>query len=84
MLAEGVSNPAEIDAIWAYAMKTEKLPCRMMDWAGLDRVGEREEYYVQNRGLDRKHLDLLGNEYLSKGKSGSSSDKRGLYPPRTN
>ncbi|KAL4938600.1 hypothetical protein BDV06DRAFT_231660 [Aspergillus oleicola] len=84
ILAEGVSVPEEIDAIWAEMFINGKvLPCRMMDSVGLDTVAFIESHYVSERGLSTdKSVDFLQREYLDKGKLGNKSSSGGLYPPK--
>ncbi|KAK4158693.1 hypothetical protein QBC43DRAFT_348462 [Cladorrhinum sp. PSN259] len=51
-VAEGVANPAQIDAVWASAMKAESVPCQAMDRVGLETVAHIEDSYIKERGLD--------------------------------
>ncbi|KAI3031415.1 hypothetical protein CBS147347_2169 [Aspergillus niger] len=54
ILAEGVSEPAEIDLLWRemFGRKESLPPCRLMDAVGLDTVADIEENYVRERRLD--------------------------------
>ncbi|KAF9876785.1 hypothetical protein CkaCkLH20_05631 [Colletotrichum karsti] len=81
ILAEGVSSPEEIDALFIELAKRGKGPCEMMDEVGLDTVAFIEKHYVKERGLSPSNtVDFLDREYLSKGKLGHKSVKGGLYP----
>lgn len=82
VLAEGVSEPAEIDKIWIELFKSKYAPCSMMDTVGLDTVMFIEQHYVDERHLDGKlSLEYIKNEFVVKGKLGAKSGKGGLYPP---
>ncbi|KAK4155077.1 hypothetical protein C8A00DRAFT_32068 [Chaetomidium leptoderma] len=82
ILAEGVSDPAQIDLLWANMFKAQVSPCRLMDQIGLDTVAFIEDNYIQERKLDGTlTVDWLRHHYLDQGKKGLKSDKGGLYPP---
>ncbi|RDW93856.1 putative 3-hydroxyacyl-CoA dehydrogenase [Aspergillus mulundensis] len=83
ILAEGVSVPEEIDAMWKTMFITgEVLPCQMMDLIGLDTVAFIEQHYIKERGLSsEKTVDYLTQNYLDKGKLGTKCAQGGLYPP---
>ncbi|KAL5044012.1 hypothetical protein BDW71DRAFT_216028 [Aspergillus fruticulosus] len=83
ILAEGVSVPEEIDAMWrTMFVQGEVSPCKMMDAVGLDTVAFIEQHYIQERGLSSdKTVDYLEENYLSKGKLGTKCSLGGLYPP---
>ncbi|KAJ5120554.1 uncharacterized protein N7515_009942 [Penicillium bovifimosum] len=83
ILAEGVSVPEEIDAMWKELfLKGGNLPCQTMDNVGLDTVAFIESHYVNERGLSpEKTVDFLKSKYLDHGKLGSKCSKGGLYPP---
>ncbi|KAJ5952388.1 Dehydrogenase multihelical [Penicillium vulpinum] len=82
ILAEGVSVPDEIDAMWGELfVKAGTLPCQTMDNVGLDTVAFIEGHYVEERGLSpEKTVDFLKKNYLSEGKLGTKCSKGGLYP----
>lgn len=80
VLREGVSGPSEIDRVFREMYGARQGPCQMMDNVGLDTVGHIEEHYVQERGLDRKPLDWLEENFIKPGKLGNKSGKGGLYP----
>ncbi|KAJ5200175.1 Dehydrogenase multihelical [Penicillium cf. griseofulvum] len=82
ILAEGVSVPEEIDAMWSELfIKGGTLPCRTMDNVGLDTVAFIEGHYVTERGLSpEKTVNFLKNNYLDHGKLGTKCSKGGLYP----
>lgn len=46
---------------------------------GLDTVENIEAHYVQERHLDRSHLDWLHDKYIVPGKLGKKSANGGLY-----
>ncbi|CAI7652423.1 unnamed protein product [Penicillium glandicola] len=81
ILAEGVSVPGEIDAVWhELCVKGGILPCREMDDIGLDTVALIESHYVEERGLSpEKTVDFLKANYLDHGMLGTKCSKGGLY-----
>lgn len=82
ILAEGVSDPAEIDRLWQNMFHTDVAPCKMMDGVGLDTVAFIEDNYIRERGLDGKlTVDWLRENYISQGKLGKKSEKGGLVTP---
>ncbi|EGO51350.1 hypothetical protein NEUTE1DRAFT_132332 [Neurospora tetrasperma FGSC 2508] len=84
-LAEGVSDAAEIDALWAHMFQTSVVPCQMMDRVGLDTVAFIEDNYINERKLDGSlTVDWLRNHYITQGKLGlKTPEQGGLYPPST-
>ncbi|CEN59308.1 hypothetical protein ASPCAL01760 [Aspergillus calidoustus] len=84
ILAEDVSSPEEIDLLWTnmFQLPESLPPCRLMDKIGLTTVALIEDNYIQERGLDSSMtVDWLRENYIEKGKTGSSSEKGGLYDP---
>jgi 3-hydroxyacyl-CoA dehydrogenase len=82
ILAEGVSDPAEIDKLWKHMFQAEVAPCEMMDRVGLDTVAFIEDNYIRERKLDSKlTVDWLRENYISQGKLGKKSNEGGLLPP---
>ncbi|KAE8334728.1 hypothetical protein BDV24DRAFT_156629 [Aspergillus arachidicola] len=83
IIAQGVSDPEEIDTLWAEMFGHEKPgPCAMMDSVGLDTVAFIEDNYIQERHLDGTDtVDFLRRNYIQQGKLGAKSGKGGLYPP---
>ncbi|KAK4208589.1 hypothetical protein QBC37DRAFT_452331, partial [Rhypophila decipiens] len=83
ILAEGISDAPQIDALWEHMFQARVLPCKLMDQIGLDTVAFIEDNYIQERGLDTKlTVDFLRDNYISQGKLGQKAgDKGGLYPP---
>ncbi|KAL6879315.1 hypothetical protein J3F83DRAFT_768563 [Trichoderma novae-zelandiae] len=83
ILAEGVSVPKEIDALWTEMFVNSRLlPCRTMDLVGLDTVAFIENHYIAEFGLSpEKTVDFLKKNYLEHGKLGAKCAKGGLYPP---
>lgn len=81
VLAEGVSTPEQIDAVWLEMFSGGNAgPCAMMDAVGLDTVNFIENHYVKERDLhEGKMLEFL-KSYIDKGKIGAKSGKGGLYP----
>lgn len=81
ILAEGVSVPEEIDAIWSEAWGNNKFgPAAMMDNVGLDTVSFIEQHYIAERGLPNQPVDFL-KSFIEDGRLGVKSSKGGLYPP---
>jgi 3-hydroxyacyl-CoA dehydrogenase len=82
IMAEGVSEPKEIDKLFQTMFKDNPVgPCGMMDAVGLDTVAFIEDNYVQERHLDPTARDWLQKNFVEKGKLGAKSGKGGLYPP---
>lgn len=81
ILAEGVSDPSEIDLLWEHMFKNGPLPCQLMDQVGLDTVAFIEDNYIQERGLPSTTVDWIRKEYIDQGRLGKKSEKGGLYPP---
>ncbi|KAJ4331337.1 hypothetical protein N0V87_009233 [Didymella glomerata] len=81
IMAEGVSEPKEIDKLFMTMFKDNPNgPCGMMDAVGLDTVAFIENNYVQERHLDPTARDWLQKNYVDHGKLGAKSGKGGLYP----
>ncbi|RDL35487.1 Uncharacterized protein BP5553_07418 [Venustampulla echinocandica] len=60
VLAEGVANPQELDAIFKDVLKSPKGPCEQMDIVGLDVVYDIEKHYCEIRpGLPKEATELL-------------------------
>lgn len=52
-----------------------------MDEVGLDTVALIEDHYIEERHLDgRLTADWLRENYVSRGRLGTKSDRGGLYP----
>jgi 3-hydroxyacyl-CoA dehydrogenase len=84
-LAEGVSEPKEIDILWQNMFLNCAPPCRLMDEIGLDTVALIEDHYVEERQLDgRMTVDWLREKYVSKGLLGNKSVLGGLYSAEKN
>ncbi|RAR02113.1 YWTD domain-containing protein [Stemphylium lycopersici] len=82
IMAEGVSEPEEIDRLFQIMFKDNPQgPCAMMDAVGLDTVTFIENNYVQERGIDPTARDWVQKNFVDKGKLGAKSGKGGLYPP---
>ncbi|KAK4183952.1 hypothetical protein QBC35DRAFT_77161 [Podospora australis] len=82
ILAEGVSDIAEVDRLWEHMFKAEVLPGKLMDQVGLDTVAFIEDNYINERRLDPTlTVDWLRENYINKGRLGlKSGDAGGLYP----
>ncbi|KAI1859000.1 hypothetical protein JX265_004607 [Neoarthrinium moseri] len=79
ILAEGVSDPEQIDELWKHMFQAEVAPCGMMDQVGLDTVAFIEDNYIRERKLDGKlTVDWLRDNYVSQGKLGKKSANGGL------
>ena len=82
ILAQGVSEPREIDQLFLTMFKDNPAgPCGMMDAVGLDTVAFIEDNYVQERKIDPTPRDWLQRNFVEQGKLGAKSGKGGLYPP---
>jgi 3-hydroxyacyl-CoA dehydrogenase len=82
IMAEGVSDPKEIDKLFLTMFKDNPVgPCGMMDAVGLDTVAFIEDNYVRERHGDATARDWLQKNFVDKGKLGAKSGKGGLYPP---
>ncbi|KAL2845649.1 hypothetical protein BJY01DRAFT_263563 [Aspergillus pseudoustus] len=82
ILAEDVSSPEEVDLLWTnmFQLPESLPPCRLMDKIGLTTVALIEDNYIQERGLDgHMTVNWLRENYIDKGKIGSSCEKGGLY-----
>ncbi|KAF2124578.1 YWTD domain-containing protein [Dothidotthia symphoricarpi CBS 119687] len=81
ILAEGVSEPREIDKLFLTMFKDNPQgPCGMMDAVGLDTVAFIEDNYVQERHSDPTARDWVRKNFVDEGKLGAKSGKGGLYP----
>ncbi|KAH8690712.1 hypothetical protein BGW36DRAFT_401091 [Talaromyces proteolyticus] len=80
ILAEGVTDPKEIDELFVELFGAKTGPCAAMDGVGLDTVALIEENYIKERGLPSYPVDWLRKNYVSQGKIGAKSGKGGLYP----
>jgi 3-hydroxyacyl-CoA dehydrogenase len=82
IMAEGVSDPEQIDKMWKSMFKAQISPCTMMDQIGLDTVALIEENYIQERHLDPTLTTVwLRKNFIDQGKLGAKSSRGGLYPP---
>ncbi|KAI1879166.1 hypothetical protein JX265_002120 [Neoarthrinium moseri] len=82
VLAEGVSTPEELDAVWTEMfVKTGATPCASMDAVGLDTVSFIEKHYIEERGLKDPGVIPYLQKYIDEGKLGAKSSLGGLYPP---
>jgi 3-hydroxybutyryl-CoA dehydrogenase len=78
LVAEGVSTPADLDAMWMINMHTPIGPFRLMDKVGLDVVLDIENHYaVENPHLSESPRTLL-HKYVDAGLLGVKSGK-GFY-----
>jgi 3-hydroxyacyl-CoA dehydrogenase len=81
IMAEGVSDPKEIDKLFLNMFKDNPVgPCGVMDAVGLDTVAFIEDNYVKERNGDPTARDWLQKNFVDKGKLGAKSGKGGLYP----
>ncbi|MYT73479.1 MULTISPECIES: 3-hydroxyacyl-CoA dehydrogenase family protein [unclassified Streptomyces] len=82
VVAEGVSNPADIDAMWKINMGTPQGPFRLMDQVGLDVVLDIENHYAaENPHLPTGPRELL-HRYVDAGHLGVKTG-RGFYTDYT-
>lgn len=78
VVAEGVSTPADIDAIYRNVFGTTFGPFQLMDQVGLDVVLDIEENYATERpGIPQGPRQVL-REYIAQGRLGKKSG-RGFY-----
>ena len=77
VVAEGVAEPQDVDALFADLFKSEITPFRFMDEVGLDVVLDLENHYCEVAGIENKSAPML-QEYIAKGWLGVKSG-RGFY-----
>jgi 3-hydroxybutyryl-CoA dehydrogenase len=77
VVAEGVAEPRDVDALFADLFKSEITPFRFMDEVGLDVVLEIENHYCELAGVENKSAPML-QEYIARGWLGAKSG-RGFY-----
>jgi 3-hydroxybutyryl-CoA dehydrogenase len=78
VVAENVSTPEEVDAIYKRVLNVPSGPFRLMDSVGLDVVLDIEEHYAAERtGIPEGPRKLL-REYISRGWLGEKTG-RGFY-----
>ena len=77
VVAEGVAEPRDVDALFADVFKSEITPFRFMDEVGLDVVLDIENHYCELAGVENKSAPML-QEYIAKGWLGVKSG-RGFY-----
>ena len=77
VVAEGVAEPRDVDALFADLFKSEITPFRFMDEVGLDVVLEIENHYCKLAGVENKSAPML-EEYIAKGRLGVKSG-HGFY-----
>lgn len=66
VVAEGVAEPRDVDALFADLFKSEITPFRFMDEVGLDVVLDIENHYCELAGVENKSAPML-QEYIAKG-----------------
>ncbi|MGO4228962.1 3-hydroxyacyl-CoA dehydrogenase family protein, partial [Arthrobacter sp. YAF34] len=77
VVAEGVAEPQDVDALFADVFKSETTPFRFMDEVGLDVVLDIENHYCELAGVENKSAPML-EEFIAKGWLGVKSG-RGFY-----
>ena len=77
VVAEGVAEPRDVDALFADLFKSEITPFRFMDEVGLDVVLDIENHYCELAGVENKSARML-QEYIAKGWLGVKSG-HGFY-----
>jgi 3-hydroxybutyryl-CoA dehydrogenase len=78
VVSEGVSTPADIDAIYRNVFGTTFGPFQLMDQVGLDVVLDIEENYATERpGIPQGPRRVL-RDYIAQGRLGKKSG-RGFY-----
>ncbi|WP_160668193.1 3-hydroxyacyl-CoA dehydrogenase family protein [Pseudarthrobacter sp. ATCC 49987] len=77
VVAEGVAEPQDVDALFADLFKSETTPFRFMDEVGLDVVLDIENHYCELAGIENRSAPML-EEYIAKGWLGVKTG-RGFY-----
>jgi 3-hydroxybutyryl-CoA dehydrogenase len=78
VVADGVSTPADVDAIWRTNFGTSFGPFGLMDRVGLDVVRDIERHYLaEDPTLDDRQLRVL-EEYIARGDLGVKTG-RGFF-----
>lgn len=77
VVADGVSVPEDVDALWGHFFGHKIAPFEMMDKVGLDVVRDIERNYVEQFGHDDRPIRLL-DEYIERGDLGVKTG-RGFY-----
>lgn len=77
VVAEGVAEPRDVDALFADLFKSETTPFRFMDEVGLDVVLDIENHYCELAGIENRSAPML-EEYIAKGWLGVKTG-RGFY-----
>ncbi len=77
VVAEGVAEPRDVDALFADVFKSETTPFRFMDEVGLDVVLDIENHYCELAGVENKSAPML-QEFIAKGWLGVKTG-RGFY-----
>jgi 3-hydroxybutyryl-CoA dehydrogenase len=77
VVAEGVAEPQDVDALFADLFKSEITPFRFMDEVGLDVVLDVENHYCEVAGVENKAAPML-QDYIARGWLGVKSG-RGFY-----
>ena len=78
VVAEGVSEPKEVDAIFSRMFGIPEGPFRFMDMVGLDVALDIEEYYAQVRDGIPEGPRVVLREYVDRGWLGQKTG-RGFY-----
>ena len=66
ILAEGISDPAEVDTLRKNIFQPKMLPCQLTDRVGLDTVAKNS--YIQEHGPDGTQMvDSLREDYVNRG-----------------
>lgn len=78
VVADGVSSPEDVDAMWKVNFGMSFGPFELMDRVGLDVVRDIEMHYVSERpDLDDRQLKVL-DDYISRGRLGVKTG-RGFF-----
>lgn len=99
MLAEGLSDPEEIDTLWGKMFADPRMgPCAMLNAEGLEQIAEADDEDIRDLTLDSTVAsDYLRKKYIQQGRGGTENVKDGfgsrrscnavanghLYPPKT-
>lgn len=77
VVAEGIAEPEDVDALFADLFKAELTPFRFMDKVGLDVVLDIENHYAALAGRENTVAPFL-RSYIDQGRLGVKSG-RGIY-----
>ncbi|WP_158862029.1 3-hydroxyacyl-CoA dehydrogenase family protein [Leifsonia sp. AG29] len=77
VVADGIADPADVDALFADLFRAELTPFRFMDQVGLDVVRDIEDHYAAIAGRENTLAPFL-RSYIEQGRLGVKTG-RGIY-----